>query len=238
MLWAAMIAGLTLGAAGSLHCVGMCGPLSLALPTSHLSRAKQFFSLLVYQFGRIITYSLIGLLFGLAGRRIYISGYQRWFSIGLGILVLSLAVIYFVQKNTVHFSFFNRFYHSIQRLIGRILKNNKGPMGFLWLGLANGLLPCGLVYVAIAATLSFSEISESVLFMAFFGAGTLPAMMIVGMAGSMIKPEARQLMRKAVTGFGTLMGIELILRGISLGIPFIRPELPGAPREAVICHPQ
>ncbi len=238
MLWAAMISGLTLGAAGSLHCVGMCGPLSLALPTAHLSRTKQFFSLLIYQSGRVITYSLIGLLFGLAGRRIYISGYQRWFSIGLGILVLALALIYYLQKKTIHLSFFNRFYMYVQRLIGRILKNNKGILGFLWLGMANGLLPCGLVYVAVAATLSFSELTESVSFMAFFGLGTLPAMMIVGMAGSMIKPEARQLMRKAVPVFVTLMGVVLILRGLNLGIPFISPELPGAPGDAVICHPQ
>lgn len=233
-----MISGLTLGAAGSLHCVGMCGPLSLALPTFHLSRTKQFFSLLIYQSGRVITYSLIGLLFGLAGRRIYISGYQRWFSIGLGILVLALALIYYLQKKTIHLSFFNRFYMYVQRLIGRILKNNKGILGFLWLGMANGLLPCGLVYVAVAATLSFSELTESVSFMAFFGLGTLPAMMIVGMAGSMIKPEARQLMRKAVPVFVTLMGVVLILRGLNLGIPFISPELPGAPGDAVICHPQ
>lgn len=238
MLWAAMISGLTLGAAGSLHCVGMCGPLSLALPTRHLSRVQQFFSLLVYQLGRIITYSALGLIFGLAGRRIYISGYQQWFSIGLGSIVLAMAVLYFVQKHTLHFTFFNRFYNSIQRLIGRILKNNKGPLGFLWLGLANGLLPCGLVYVAIAATLSFSEIAESVSFMAFFGAGTLPAMMLVGMAGSIIKPEARQFMRKAVPVFVTLMGIVLILRGLNLGIPFISPSLPGSPGSAVICHPQ
>lgn len=238
MLWAAMITGLTLGAAGSLHCVGMCGPLSLALPTSHLSRFRQFLSLLVYQSGRVITYSLIGLVFGIAGRRIYISGYQRWFSIGLGVMVLALAVIYYLQKNTVHFALFNRFYSSVQQLIGRILKKNKGLSGFLWLGMANGLLPCGLVYVAIAATLSFSELTESVSFMAFFGLGTLPAMMMVGMAGSMIKPEARQLMRKVVPVFVTLMGVVLILRGLNLGIPFISPELPGAPGDAVICHPQ
>lgn len=238
MLWAAMISGLTLGAAGSLHCVGMCGPLSLALPTSHMSRSRQFLSLLIYQAGRVITYSLIGLLFGLAGRRIYISGYQRWFSIGLGMLVLVFAVIYYLQKNTIHLSFFNRFYMYVQQLIGRILKKNKGIMGFLWLGMANGLLPCGLVYVAVAATLSFSELPESISFMAFFGLGTLPAMMMVGMAGSMIKPEARQLMRRAVPVFVTLMGIVLILRGLNLGIPFISPELPGAPGDAVICHPE
>lgn len=238
MIWAAMISGLTLGAAGSLHCVGMCGPLSLALPTGHLSRTQQFFSLFVYQLGRVITYSSIGLLFGLAGRRIYISGYQQWFSIGLGILVLLLAAFYFIQKTRFHLSFFNRFYMGIQRLIGRILKTNKGPLGFFWLGLANGLLPCGLVYVAIAATLSFSEVIESVSFMAFFGLGTLPAMMMVGMAGSMIKPEARQLMRKVVPVFVTLMGVVLILRGLNLGIPFISPALPVSPGDAVICHPQ
>jgi hypothetical protein len=147
-------------------------------------------------------------------------------------------VIYYLQKNTIHLSFFNRFYMYVQRLIGRILKTNKGILGFLWLGMANGLLPCGLVYVAVAATLSFSELTESVSFMAFFGLGTLPAMMIVGMAGSMIKPEARQLMRRAVPVFVTLMGIVLILRGLNLGIPFISPELPGAPGDAVICHPE
>ncbi len=238
MLWAAMISGFTLGAAGSLHCVGMCGPLSLALPTRHLSKTQQFFSLLIYQLGRIITYSLIGLIFGLAGRRIYISGYQQGFSIGLGILVLVLAMLYFIQKHSIHLSFFNRFYSGVQQLIGRILKKNRGPLGFLGLGLANGLLPCGLVYVAIAATLSFTEIAESVSFMAFFGAGTLPAMMLVGMAGRLINAEARQLMRKAVPVFITLMGILLILRGLNLGIPFISPQLPVSPGEAAVCHPQ
>ncbi len=238
MLWAALISGFTLGAAGSLHCVGMCGPLSLAIPTQHLSKPKKFFSLLVYQFGRIITYSTIGLLFGLAGRRIYISGYQQWFSIALGIAVLVLAFIYFIQKHTVHLSFFNRFYISVQQLIGKLIKRSGGAGSFLLLGLANGLLPCGLVYVAVAATLSFSEIVESVGFMAMFGAGTLPAMMLISYAGQLMHPEARQLMRKAVPLFITLMGVVLILRGLNLGIPYISPELPSSPGDATICHPQ
>lgn len=238
MLWGAIISGFTLGAAGSLHCVGMCGPLSLALPTHHLSKTQKFLSLLTYQFGRIITYSFIGLIFGLAGRRIYISGYQQWFSIGLGIIVLVMAGMYFISKNSVHFSFFNRFYLSIQQLISRLLKKQGGPLSFLLLGLANGLLPCGLVYVAVAATLSFTEIAESVSFMAMFGAGTLPAMMLMGYAGQMINFEARKLMRKAVPVFITLMGVLLILRGLNLGIPFISPEMPQSPGDATVCHPQ
>jgi sulfite exporter TauE/SafE len=237
MLLQAMITGFTLGAAGSLHCVGMCGPLSLALPTYHLSKTKKFLSLLVYQFGRIITYSLIGLVFGLAGRRIYISGYQQWFSIGMGVLVLILAVLYFTRKTSIHISFLNRFYHSVQLIIGRLLRSSTGVLSFLLMGMANGLLPCGMVYIALAATLSLPQVSQSIAFMALFGAGTLPAMMIVGYAGQMIRPGIRRTLKKAVPVFIVLMGAVLILRGLNLGIPFISPELPGAPGVTVNCHP-
>ena len=232
-----MIAGFTLGAAGSLHCVGMCGPLSLALPVHYLSNTKKFFSLLLYQFGRIITYSIIGLLFGLAGRRIYISGYQQWFSIGMGILVLTLAFLYFLQQKTIHLKFLNRFYFFVQQQISRLLKSASGPSGFLLLGMANGLLPCGMIYIALATTLSFTEVVQSVSFMAMFGAGTLPAMMLVGYAGQLIKPNWRISLQKLVPVFISLMGILLILRGMNLGIPFISPELPFSPGDAVVCHP-
>jgi sulfite exporter TauE/SafE len=237
MLWPVIISGFTLGAAGSLHCVGMCGPLSLALPVQHLSKTKKFFSLLLYQFGRIITYSLIGLIFGLAGRRIYISGYQQWFSVGMGVLVLTLAVLYFIQKRTIHLKFLNRFYFSVQKLISSLLKSITGPLSFLLMGMANGLLPCGMVYIAVAATLSFTDVMQSVSFMAMFGAGTLPAMMMVAYAGQLIKLEVRQTLRKAVPFFIVTMGVLLVLRGLNLGIPFISPELPQSPGQALICHP-
>ncbi|MDZ4808634.1 MAG: sulfite exporter TauE/SafE family protein [Bacteroidota bacterium] len=236
MLWPVMIAGFTLGAAGSLHCVGMCGPLSLALPVHHLSKTKKFFSLLLYQSGRIITYSIIGLLFGLAGRRIFISGYQQWFSIGMGILVLMLAALYFIQKRTVHFKFLNRFYFIVQKLIGRLLKSMSGPISFLLMGMANGLLPCGMVYIAVATTLSFTDVLQSVSFMAMFGAGTLPAMMLVAYGGQLISPGIRQTLRKAIPFLIVSMGVLLILRGLNLGIPFISPELPQSPGAAAACH--
>ena len=237
MLWPIIISGFTLGAAASLHCVGMCGPLSLALPLHHLSQTQKFISLLLYQFGRIITYSIIGLLFGLAGRRIYISGYQQGFSIGMGILVLSLAMFYFIGHKTLHLKFLNRFYLFVQKQISRLLKSATGPFSFLLLGMANGLLPCGMIYIALAATLSFTEVLQSVSFMAMFGAGTLPAMMLVGYAGQLIKPAWRNSFRKLVPVFISLMGVVLILRGLNLGIPFISPELPISPGSPVICHP-
>jgi sulfite exporter TauE/SafE len=73
--------------------------------------------------------------------------------------------------------------------------------------------------------------------MALFGAGTLPAMMLVGYAGQLFKPVWRGNLRKLVPVFISLMGVLLILRGMSLGIPFISPGLPSAPGEAVVCHP-
>jgi sulfite exporter TauE/SafE len=237
MLWPLMISGFTLGAAGSLHCVGMCGPLSLALPVHHLSKKQKFISLLLYQFGRIITYSTIGLLFGLAGRRIYIAGYQQWFSIIMGIIILSLAVLYFVQQKTVHLKFLNRFYFFVQQQISRLLKSSAGLYSFLLMGMANGLLPCGMIYIALATTLSFTEVSQSVSFMAMFGAGTLPAMMLVGYAGKLFKPAWRSNLRKLVPVFISFMGVLLILRGMNLGIPFISPGLPSTPGDAVVCHP-
>lgn len=237
MFWTALISGFTLGAAGSLHCMGMCGPLSLALPTHHLGKVQKFFSLLLYQLGRIITYTAIGLLFGLAGRRIYISGYQQWFSVGLGVLIIGFAVLYFLQKRAVHIAFFSRFYLYIQGLIVKVLRSSAGPGGFLLLGMANGLLPCGMVYIALASTLSFGTVGESAMFMAMFGAGTLPAMMMVAYAGQALKLEARILLRKAVPYFVFSMGVLLILRGLNLGIPFISPELPHSAGQAAVCHP-
>lgn len=231
------ITGFTLGAAGSLHCIGMCGPLSLALPVHHFSKTGKLAALLLYQAGRILTYTAIGLVFGLAGRVIYLAGYQQMFSIIMGSLILLLALLYFIQKSHYRLSFLNRFYQGVQQLIIRVLKSSTSLLSFLFLGLANGLLPCGMVYIALATSLSFSGLEESAGFMAAFGAGTLPAMMIVGYAGMLIRPELRTGFRKLVPVFVTLMGLILILRGLNLGIPYLSPELPHAPGESVNCHP-
>ena len=233
---AILIAGFTLGFAGSLHCVGMCGPLSLALPTHHLSGSMKLLSLLLYQFGRIITYSVMGFIFALAGRGIYMAGVKQWFSVTLGMLVLLVALLYFVKQGSIHLSFLNRFYLTVSEQIGKIIQRHPGISGFLLLGMANGLLPCGMVYIALAATLSFYKVYEGIGFMAMFGAGTLPAMMLVGYGGQLVSPGIKKLFRKSIPFFITATGIILILRGLNLGIMFISPVLPPAAGQAVICH--
>ena len=237
MDWSIAITGFTLGAAGSLHCIGMCGPLSLALPVHHFSKAGKLVALLLYQTGRILTYTVIGLLFGLAGRMIYVAGYQQLFSIIMGTLILLLALLYFLHKSHFRVPFLNSFYQGVQQLMIRLLKSSTSLLSFLLLGMANGLLPCGMVYIALATSLSFSGLEESAGFMASFGAGTLPAMMLVGYAGMMIRPELRSGFRKLVPVFITLMGVILILRGLNLGIPYLSPELPHSPGGSIDCHP-
>ena len=236
MLLPLIIAGFSLGAVSSLHCVGMCGPLALALPIHHLSKARQLLSLLLYQSGRVITYALLGLLFGLAGRGIYIAGFQRWFSIVMGVVVLLLVVFYWIIKNPLQPFVFKKAFSRVQSFMMRSFHARKTAGSFILLGMANGLLPCAMVYVAIAGALTATQVSYSILFMAMFGAGTLPAMMIIAYFGRMASLPLRNMFRRSIPFFMTIMGVVLILRGMNLDIPFISPIMPDKMNPAVGCH--
>ncbi len=232
----AIISGFTLGLIGSFHCIGMCGPLSLALPIRNNGMAARAGLLFAYQSGRITTYATLGLIVGLVGRRIYLQGYQQWLSICLGVLVLVLALLYFLNRYTFHVPFFRKFYSSLHILLIKLLKKGSSVPGAYAMGLINGLLPCGMVYIALISTLSFTSMGDSIGFMAMFGAGTIPLMMLVGFAGQVIKPSVKRHMQKAVPWAVVLVGVMLVLRGLDLGIPFISPALPQNPGEVVVCH--
>lgn len=236
MMWQFITGGLVLGLFSSMHCVGMCGPLAMALPVHHLPDAKRFTALLLHHLGRIITYASLGLIFGFAGRRIYMAGIQQWFSIGMGVVVLILLVQYYYFKKNVQPFFMQAFYKRVQTVIITLLKSPKSILAFLLLGMANGLLPCGMVYVAVAAALTSSSVDQGVLFMIMFGMGTLPAMMAISYLGTSLKPGLRQGMRKLIPYVMGLMAVLLILRGMNLGIPFLSPVLPNAPAAAIECH--
>src|SRR6185503_14643902 len=143
----------------------------------------KFLSLLSYQFGRVITYTSLGLIVGLLGRRIYLAGFQQWFSIIMGAVVISILILYWIYKKPLHPSFLNKLYQAIQLRMIKILRSPKNSLSFLLLGMAYGLLPCAMVYVAIAGALTGTEVAYSVVFMAMFGAGTLPAMMMISYFG-------------------------------------------------------
>ena len=230
-----IITGFVLGLISSFHCVGMCGPLALSLPVHHLVKLRQTAAIFLYNIGRVVSYSLIGVLFGLVGRTIYLAGFQQWFSIVLGIAMLLISIQYFFGGNALHPKWMNGLHRSIQQLMMRVLKS-KNMFGYLLLGMANGLLPCGMVYLAIAGALTTNELIKSVLFMSFFGFGTLPAMFILGFLGVKVNLVTRQHIKKMMPYIAVVMAVILILRGLNLGIPFISPVLAGPPPAAVVCH--
>jgi sulfite exporter TauE/SafE len=235
MLWQFIITGFALGITSSLHCVGMCGPLMFALPVQHTSTTKRIVAILLYQVGRVISYSALGFVLGLAGRKIYLAGFQQWFSIGMGILILLLIIQYWIFRKGIQAGFLNGFYIAVQRIMIRVLRA-KGIFSFLLFGIANGFLPCGMVYIAVAGALAATEVYQSVSFMTSFGLGTLPAMMTVAFSRQFFSLRARNSFRKIVPILVSMMAILLILRGMNLGIPFISPILQPPSSSAVSCH--
>lgn len=234
-MWQAAIAGILLGLVSSFHCVGMCGPLALALPVHHLKKGQAAFAVLLYNLGRVITYAALGGIFGWLGRGIYLAGFQQWFSISMGMVILLLTLLYYFLNRSFSPAWLRRFHGSIQHLMGRLLRSPR-LHHYLLLGMANGLLPCGLVYLAIAGSLSTTSLGQSMVFMTAFGTGTLPAMLILSFFGVHLKLSLRQQMRKAVPFIIAGMAVLLILRGLNLGIPFVSPVLANAPQPVISCH--
>ena len=236
MTWQLIISAFALGLFSSFHCVGMCGAIAFSLPVKHLSQHKKIAGILLYNLGRITTYSTIGLLFGLMGRQLYIAGLQQWFSIITGVIIILAVLQYIFKKPLMHLPGFNKVQLAIQNLIGRFLRAKNISELFL-LGMANGLLPCGLVYLAVIGAVATGSTLNAVLFMALFGLGTLPAMFLFGYFGMSINIAVRNKMKQAVPYFLTVMGVLLILRGLGLGIPYISPVLPNAMQaDAISCH--
>lgn len=220
-----LLAALTLGFLGSFHCVGMCGPIALALPLNGENTARRAAGALLYNAGRIVTYSLFGVLFGLLGKGFVIAGYQQALSIGLGALILLSLILSKVKgpsnhMTTIMFSFLSK----IKFSLGKLLKS-KNYTSVFWIGMLNGLLPCGLVYVGVAGAIATGSAVNGALFMAFFGLGTFPAMFLVSMISHTIGTGVRNKIRKVVPVMVGLMACVLILRGMNLGIPYISPEL-------------
>lgn len=230
-----MLAALMMGALGSFHCVGMCGPLALSLPLSNNSTWAKFSGALLYNAGRIATYSVFGLLFGFIGKTFALFGFQQWLSVilGAGIIVFVILPkrVSALQKRNAGLWFYEKVRSSLGVLF---LQRNQASL-FL-IGLLNGLLPCGLVYMAAAGAVAAGDVTDSVLFMAFFGLGTLPVMWSVAFFGNYVSLGIRQKIRRAYPYMMMLMACLLILRGMGLGIPYVSPKMNAEKAHAIECY--
>ena len=220
MFYTAFIFGLL----GSFHCIGMCGPIAFALPLDRSSKSRMFFQTFLYHLGRLITYSLIGLLFGFIGRGLFLSGFQQRLSILMGIImILSVAIPVKV------FSKFN-ITKPLYKLIGKLKQqlglylNKKSNKSIFIIGFLNGFLPCGLVYMALMGAVASSNVFQGSLYMFLFGMGTVPMMTLAVFAGNILKASLRNKIQKLIPVFVIIIGLLFILRGLGLGIPYISPS--------------
>ncbi len=230
MLWTAFL----LGILGSLHCLGMCGPIVLALPTFRKSFLPLLFSRLLYNSGRIISYGILGLVIGIIGEGISFSGLQQKLSIFAGVLIIVLALFTnkaLLSKINIRLTGFNRW---IKEKLGVYLKKRSIFSSFL-VGLANGYLPCGLVYLAMGGALATGSWKYSSLYMIIFGLGTALAMLTLGLAGNFLGLKVRASFNKIIPYVAVFLGILLILRGMNLGIPYVSPEFSPV-GDVEICH--
>ncbi len=230
-----LIAALSIGFMGSFHCIGMCGPLALALPVQHLQGIRKITGILLYNLGRIITYALLGLLFGWLGSRFALFGWQQVLSIVLGVVMLVMGMALLFRKHIGSNKWIQKFWNQhILRLLLPFMKNPKLGATFI-VGILNGLLPCGLVYMAIAGSIASSDWLLGATFMATFGLGTLPAMLFVGIAGSLISIQWKNYIKKLSPIVMSLMGLLLVLRGLNLNIPYVSPKMEAS--KISCCHP-
>lgn len=219
-----IIAAISLGLLGSFHCIGMCGPIALALPVHQHSPLKKHVGIFLYNLGRVITYTFLGLVFGLLGQSFFLGGFQQALSIVIGVLLL-LSVILTNTKwfSSNNFGFIYSFINSVKMQLGNLF-NKKGLHFLFFIGLINGLLPCGLVYLGIAGAIATGHFIHGAQFMFYFGVGTIPIMYAVAFLGQFITLKYRNHIRHAMPIVVSIMAVMLIIRGLNLGIPYLSPE--------------
>lgn len=233
MLWSALILGLL----GSFHCMGMCGPIAFMLPVDRSNTTKKVSQIFIYHFGRLAAYAMIGLVFGLVGKSLYLFGFQQQLSIFIGILMI--VVILTPQPLFLRYNFSKPIYKIIAKLKSRMGQafKKKSADTFLTIGFLNGFLPCGLVYMAVFGAIASESVAKAGLYMALFGLGTIPLMTSAIYLGKFLNATLKQKIQKAIPVMVVLIGILFILRGLGLGIPYISPApVTEMASSAMECH--
>ncbi|MGO4819357.1 sulfite exporter TauE/SafE family protein [Flavobacterium sp. W22_SRS_FP1] len=220
MLYTAFIFGLI----SSFHCIGMCGPIAMMLPVDRNSPAKKASQILTYHLGRLTAYGTIGLIFGLVGKGFFMAGIQQNLSIFIGVAMISVILI--PEKIFSKYNFSKPIFRLISKVkstLGSQFKN-KSYKSLFTIGLLNGILPCGMVYVALFGAIAMQSESLGVLYMVLFGLGTVPMMSSVIYINSFLTIPIRNRIQKIIPYVAILIGILFILRGLGLGIPYVSPS--------------
>jgi sulfite exporter TauE/SafE len=221
---AMLISAVLLGLMGSFHCVGMCGPIAFMLPVDRTNNLRKFGQISIYHLGRLLAYGIIGLVFGILGKGLYLFGIQQKLSIIIGIVMVVIAMIPYKIFNRYNFTRpIMGLISKVKNQLGLALKK-RGPDTFLSIGFLNGFLPCGLVYMGLLGALGMGDALKGMLFMVLFGLGTIPLMTSAIYFSGMLKSTAKQRIQRLVPVFVVFVGILFIVRGLGLGIPYLSPK--------------
>ena len=224
-MFSLFISAFLLGIIANLHCVGMCGPIAMALPLNRNSKIDIVIGILQYNFGRIFTYSILGFIVGFIGLGIHLIGFLQGLSITAGIGI----ILYAWRKRIFTSVFFKRFKYNFfqgftSKYIGKIIRN-KSPFKLFLFGMLNGLLPCGMVYTALITSIISGSPTYAAFTLFFFGIGTLPGMIIITSFASQITTRFRGKINKILPYLLTLIGLLIVFRGLDLNIPYISPKV-------------
>lgn len=221
---ALILSALALGFASSFHCVGMCGPIALSMGLTKKQATNFYLQNLTYQFGRIITYSLLGAVLGIIGEGFEMAGIQQYLTIAVGVILIIMALFSFGGKDFASkIPFLSKFLYSVKMNLGKLLQKADYRSRFTT-GILNGFLPCGMVYMALTASLAGGGIWQGASYMALFGLGTLPFMFAVVLVGNLMNQAFRVKILKVIPFVMIILGGLFIVRGLELGIPYVSPK--------------
>lgn len=219
-----LAAALILGLTSSFHCVGMCGPIALSMGLTKKQATNFYLQNLTYQFGRMVTYSILGALLGIIGQGFQMAGLQQYLTIGVGVVLIVMALFSFGGKDFASkLPFLSNGLLKVKMALGRLLQKADYRSRFTT-GLLNGFLPCGMVYMALTASIAAGGIWQGATYMAVFGLGTLPLMFLVVVLGQVMTQSFRLKLMRIVPIVMIVLGGLFILRGLELGIPYVSPK--------------
>lgn len=235
-MWFNILAGFGIGLLGSFHCVGMCGPIALMLPVKTTDPFLKSFRSILYNLGRACSYAALGLLSGFIGQKMALLGFQQ----ALSIIVGSLILLWVWSSKFKSFSNFRIPFLSIpiakfKNRLAYLLHQQKSSFSFFSIGLLNGLLPCGLVYMALAAALATGSVWGAALLMFLFGLGTMPLMLILMLSGTAVSSLFRNKVRTLMPYMLSFTALILVMRGLNIEIPFLNAGVQNTSSNTINC---
>lgn len=232
------LGGLMLGIAGSMHCVGMCGPLVMALPAADESVGKRLVNRATYTIARITVYAAMGAIVGLGASVFDLSGYGRVLSVVAGVSMIAIALAQLLwHKSLLPTRWLQR--HTAPLRAAAIRQAQRHPKrAMVFLGVVNGLLPCGLVTSALIGSALGGGVAQGVVFMAGFGVGTSPALLAIAFGASALRQRLGARLGIIIPLLAFTMGVLIVLRGMELGIPYLSPPSIVAHQHTSCCNGQ